>query len=132
MSEATTPEKRLIVLTKESTFYAPEDASPPSSPYTPKSALSSKNSTPLIERTLLGSTPGKDTEVSFKTSSPQISPSKNLRFLYLFGLCVVLLCLLGILLAIFNKDTGPLHSMMIAGVGVALGYTISYAQGLLR
>ena len=139
MSESPT-EKRLVVLTKESAFYIPEeenDSIATGTSFSPSSSLSSScrivnrglRRSPLQER-VRSSLRKMDCEVEREMESKVESyHSNSLLAPLLFVMCMVMLLLIG-LLVIYEKPL-PHSSIIIATLGVMMGYTIAFIQNIL-
>lgn len=114
-------EKRIVVVTKASMFYVPENGTP----MPPTRSVSKINSS--FDGTDMGSPSrgGGDYAPGNKAgekATPSYAPA-----LHAVRVCVLLLALLGVLM-VYCTDLVPI---VAAGLGGALGYTIAHTQGMV-
>lgn len=122
MASTNTAEKRIVVITRESMFYAPEDGSPNlARTVSMTSPIPSTKSTSKTGSLVLEDTDGGSETLAEKKSVTN-------QALCLLGMCVLLLVALCLLLVYIRRDTPPLHSIVVAVVGGMLGYAIAHAQ----
>lgn len=123
MAGMNSAEKRMVVITKESMFYVPEDGS------------SVSNTSPILTRSVSKTSPSKTGSLLLEEPDGGSKSSEKpgtKQALCLFGMCVLLLVVLCLLLLVYcRRDTAPQHSILVAVVAGALGYTFSRAQRIL-
>lgn len=110
MADIESPDRRCVVITKESVFYVPEDNCPQD---TSSTSLQNGEATPA----------GRD-------GASAGGFSLSWRALCSLGLCVVLLTLLALLL-FYNRSSLAVN-LLFAGMGVTLGYTLANIQSQIK
>lgn len=112
-------EKRIVVVTKESMFYMPENGTPiPPTRHVSKITRS-------FDDTDMGS-PSRGGDGYAAGNKTTTFGRYYTQALYLVMACILFLALFG-LLVVYSKEIAPI---VAAGLGGALGYTIAHAQGM--
>jgi hypothetical protein len=116
-----TPEKRMVLVTKESMFYVPERHSSPI-----QTRAVSKVTTPLDQTDSIF----RGTEDAEAEPEEIRKPVGCYQALYHFGLCAFLLVLLGLLL-VFDKREDSSCLLLVVVLAGALGYSIAHVKMML-
>lgn len=136
MADTADSTRKMVVLTRESRFFVPENGSPIAT------RSVSKTGSPLkvregcirnLEKSFPDELDGNSTDGSHGGLEKKPS-SWSFQGFCLFGICALLLVLLCLLLVYGRRDvSSPLfHSTVVAGLAGTLGYAIACAQTKLN